>query len=140
MEHKKSPKPSAVPQVVHVSHTTKRNLESRRPAFRLYAYSVLVFSVSSRITWIKDDTWFFRFLKFKPKLTQEMMGSKLTITAQEVDHGVMIRISKNLLTQCSVSIRKATILDIIRKGEKKNIIIPEYESEYGLTGSTHLDN
>lgn len=90
--------------------------------------------------WIKDDTLyferFFRFLKFKPNLTHEMMGSKLIITAQEVDHGVMIHIFKNLLTQYSVSIRQAIILDIIRKEEKKNIIIPEYET----TGSTHLDN
>lgn len=127
-------------QLAHISCIIKCNLESRRPAFRLYACSVLGFLVSSRIIWIKDDPCYFercfRFLKFKPNFTHEIMGSKLIITAQEVDHGVMVHISKNMLTQYSVSVRQATILDIIRKGEKKNTIIPEYES----TGSTHLDN
>lgn len=60
-----------------------------------------------------------------------MTGSELTITVQEVDHGAMIHISKNLLTQCSVSIRKAkSTLDNpeSRKKKPENIIIPKYES------------
>lgn len=73
--------------------------------------------------WIKNgigylDFWKkFRFLKFKSNFTFKMMGSKVTITSQETDHGVMIHITKNLLMLCSVSIRKAkSTLSIIRKG------------------------
>lgn len=51
----------AVPQLVLINYVIKCNLESR-PAFGLYAYSVLGFLVSPRIMWIKNDIRLLGFL------------------------------------------------------------------------------
>lgn len=68
-----------------------------------------------QVTWISERC--FRLLKFKSNFTFKMMGSKVTIAAQEADHGTVMHITKNLLMQCSVSIRKPkSTLNIIRKG------------------------
>ena len=64
--------------------------------------------------------------------TYRLMGSELSVTAQERDLGVLVDNSMKVSTQCAAAIRKAnSMLGVIKKGVENrtaNIIMPLYKS------------
>ncbi|CAM4639967.1 unnamed protein product [Lepidochelys kempii] len=70
--------------------------------------------------------------KHNPNYTYTMMGSKLAVTTQERDLGVIVNCSLKPSTQCAAAVKKANgMLGIIKKGidnRTENIIFPLYKS------------
>ncbi|CAM5167759.1 unnamed protein product [Natator depressus] len=70
--------------------------------------------------------------KHNPNYTYTMMGSKLAVTTQERDLGVIVDSSLKSSTQCAAAVKKVNrILGIIKKGinnKTENIILPLYKS------------
>ncbi|CAM5152026.1 unnamed protein product [Natator depressus] len=70
--------------------------------------------------------------KHNPNYTYKMMGSKLVVTTQKRDLGVIVDSSLKTSTQCAVAVKKANrMLGIIKKGidnKTENIILPLYKS------------
>ncbi|CAM4594941.1 unnamed protein product [Lepidochelys kempii] len=69
--------------------------------------------------------------KHNPNYTYKMMGSKLAVTTQERDLGVIVDSSLKTSTQCAAAVKKANrLLDIIKKGidnKTENITLPLYK-------------
>ncbi|CAM5079620.1 unnamed protein product [Natator depressus] len=70
--------------------------------------------------------------KRNPNCTYTMMGSKLAVTTQERDLGVIVDSSLKSSTQCAAAVKKVNkMLGIIKKGidnKTENIILPLYKS------------
>ncbi|CAM5165838.1 unnamed protein product [Natator depressus] len=70
--------------------------------------------------------------KNNPNYTYKMMGSKLAVTTQERDLGVIVDSSLKTSTQSAAAVKKANgMLEIIKKGienRTENIMLPLYKS------------
>ncbi|CAM4478002.1 unnamed protein product [Lepidochelys kempii] len=70
--------------------------------------------------------------KHNPNYTYTMMGSKLAVTTQERDLGVIVDSSLKTSTQCAAAVKRAnTMLGIIKEGidnRTENIMLPLYKS------------
>ncbi|CAM5134922.1 unnamed protein product [Natator depressus] len=70
--------------------------------------------------------------KRNPNYTYTVMGSKLAVTTQERDLGVIVDSSLKSSTQCAAAVKKVNrMLGIIKKGidnKTENIILPLYKS------------